>query len=249
MQFDFAGAMLKNSLIVAQVLLLSLFNCALADEEFPEERQTEEYTGTVTSIDAFNSTKGNRTGISLQMAAEYATSHENIDQAIKISKLAVEQDPDDIDTHMRYAQALEEKLKMKPKKDRDQSLLDECITEWLIVYRCEAGDERGASFHGINPLGHLYQDEERSIPARHHIVSLVGRAPKPWETDAKFLNWVNRPSEQVAGKLISNKSGTTATSNSNSSTGESESQSQPRPDKLTKTITDYSREIKLDIAQ
>jgi hypothetical protein len=148
--------------------------------------------------------------------------------------LALEKDPDDIDSHMYYAEALEEKLKMKPKKDRDQDLLNECVNEWLIVYRCEVGDEKGVSFHGINPLGHLYEDEERSIPARHHIVSLVGRAPKPWETDEKFMKWVNRPATEVAGKLLSPES--------------SQSPSQ-QPSKLTKTLSDYSHELKMDLTQ
>lgn len=213
MLFNFAGTVLRSSFILVSLLMLCRVNCALADLEFPEELPSDDTTsGAVTSIEAFNSIRGNATGSSLQLAAKYASSHGNTEEAIKWCKLALEKDPDDIDSHMYYAEALEAKLKSKPAKERDHDLLMQCVMEWMIVYRCEAGDEKGASFHGINPLGHLYEDEERSIPARHHIVSLVGRAPKPWETDDKFMKWVNRPSTAVAGKLISTKP-VTATDN------------------------------------
>ena len=53
-------------------------------------------------------------------------------------------------------------------------------------------------------FGHLYEDEERSIPAKVHLVSLAGRsAPRPWETDTKYMKWVNRPTVAVSGKILS----------------------------------------------
>jgi tetratricopeptide (TPR) repeat protein len=206
--FNLSRALLRSSIVVLSMLILGQPNCVLAQLEFPEAQPAEEVntTGTVTSIEAFNSIRGNSTGSSLQLAAKYASNNGNYEEAIKWSKLALEKDPDDIDSHMSYAEALEQKLKTKPEKERDHNLLNECVNEWLIVYRSEVGEEKGAGFHGINPLGHLYEDEERSIPARHHIVTLVGRAPKPWETDTKFMKWVDRPDTSVAGKIISSKS-------------------------------------------
>ena len=198
--------MLKNLLFVLQFLILCQMSpaFALAPEDTDEEEPLQE---TVSSMDAY-SDMGEQTATSLQLSAKYAADQGNYEKAIKLCKLALRKDYDDIDAHMTYADALEDKLDSQT--DKDQDLLNKCVREWLIVFRTEVGDEKGLSFHGINPLGHLYEDEERSIPARSHIVSLTGRAPKPWETDEKFMKWVNRPSTAVAGQLLSKKSSDTS---------------------------------------
>ncbi len=193
--------MMKN-LIVLQILILALALPALAIEDFENEDTDPITAKAVTSMEAYSET-GKQTAVSLGLAAEYALNEGQIDKAIKWCKLGLERDYNDLDIHMTYAKALQEKLKTK--KERDLDMYNECIKEWLIVYRTEVGDEKGISFHGISPLGHYYEDEERSIPARSHLVALTGRAPKPWETDAKYLKWVNRPSTAVSGKLLSTK--------------------------------------------
>jgi len=162
--------------------------------------------GTVRSVEAFAG-HGKQTTNSLGLASEYALEQGNYEQAIKLCKRALDKGYDDMDTHMAYANALEAKLNAQEKQDVE--LLNECVREWLIVFRTEVGDEKGISFHGISPLGHFYEDEERSIPARAHIVTLTGRAPRPWETDEKFMKWVNRPKTEVAGRLISHKTSNT----------------------------------------
>jgi len=172
---------------------------AMDESDNEESEDPPQRTGTITSIDAY-AEMGKQTANSLSLAAEYALDQGDYEKSIKWCKLALEKDYNDIDIHMAYAKALQEKIKTK--KEKDQDLFNECIKEWLIVYRTEVGDEKGLSFHGINPLGHYYEDEDRSIPARAQLVALTGRAPKPWETDAKYLKWVNRPTTAVAGKIL-----------------------------------------------
>jgi len=66
--------------------------------------------------------------------------------------------------------------------------------------------ERGEAAHGINPMGHFYEDEEHGISARRHLVKLTGYAPKPWETNARYLKRVLLPSTgTVSGAVIKDK--------------------------------------------
>lgn len=202
MTFTMPAPMIKKLLIAIQLLLLCHSVPAYADENDNENNEPDYPTqGTVTSMQAY-SEMGKQTADSLALAAEYALDQGDIETSIKWCKLALDKDYTDLDIHMAYAKALQEKLNTQKVKDPD--LLNLCVREWLIVYRTEIGPEKNASFHGINPLGHFYEDEERSIPARAQIIALTGRAPKPWETDAKFLKWVNRPTTSVAGKIINN---------------------------------------------
>ncbi len=49
----------------------------------------------------------------------------------------------------------------------------------------------------------FYEDDERGIPAKQHLLSLVGSVPKPWETDRKYLARATRAAEaSVAGRII-----------------------------------------------
>jgi tetratricopeptide (TPR) repeat protein len=210
--------MKKNIVIAMQVLVLCQISPVLAAGPDGAD-QDEDLQETVTSMDAYSG-MGEQTAISLQLSAKYAADQGDYDKAIKLCKLALKKDYDDMDVHMTYAEALENKLDSQTEQDRE--LLNKCVREWLIVFRTELGDEKGLSFHGINPFGHFYDDEDRSIPARAHLVTLTGRAPKIWETDEKYLQWVNRPSTSVAGQLLSKK----------------ESDNTPAPQKIVKKETD-----------
>ncbi len=205
--------MLKNLLFVVQLLILCQISPTWALE--PDEADQSEPVDlvdtsgqdnhpldTVTSMDAYSNI-GEQTATSLQFAAKYAAKNGHYDKAIRLCQLALDKDYNDMDVHMTYAGALEDKL--DGQREKDHELLNKCVREWLIVYRTEVGDEKSLSFHGINPLGHFYEDEDRSMPARAHLVTLTGRAPKPWETDDKYLKWVNRPTTAVAGQLLSTK--------------------------------------------
>jgi hypothetical protein len=195
--------MIKNLLVAAQLIMLCQMTAAWADDEpnvnieIPGQDDTP--LKTVTSMDAYNETNGH-TADSFAMAAEYAYNNGDTKKALKLCEKALNSDNNDIDIHKIYAQALEEQIKNTGDKNHD--LLNKCVREWLIVYRTEVGDEKGISYHGIDPFGYLYRDEDRSMLAGSHLVSLTGRVPKIWETDDKYLKWVNRPTTAVAGRIL-----------------------------------------------
>jgi hypothetical protein len=191
--------MIKTLIIAAQVLLLCQIGPAWADDDENSDKKEDNPQSTMTSMDAYNG-MGEHTAGSLRLAAEYAFNTGNTDKAIKLCETALDDDYNDIDIHKTYAEAIEAKLKAQ--QDKDHELLNKCIKEWLIIYRTEVGDEKGISAHGIDPFGHFYEDEDRSMLARTHLVSLAGRAPKLWETDAKFMKWVNRPDTALSGRII-----------------------------------------------
>lgn len=155
--------------------------------------------GYVTSIEA--ATTGLQTADSMALAADYATRNGNYDQAIKYCRQALKLDFDDIDIHMSYAQALEKKLVKEP--DADANVFNMCIKEWLIVMRGEVGEEKEQNFHGVNLMGHLFEDDERAIPARYHLAALTGgHPPKPWQTDTQYLKQVCKATSTVAARIL-----------------------------------------------
>ncbi len=155
-------------------------------------------SGTVTSIEALNvdqSTSG-----SLGLAADYALKQGQTAKAIRLCQQAIRQDSDDVDIHQVYAQALEQKL--MGLKTCDSGLYNECIKEWLVVFRSDAGEERGVGFHSLGVSAGLYSDAERNVPAKTHLIHLVGRAPRPWESNARYLKLAIKPHALVAGKVV-----------------------------------------------
>ncbi len=127
----------------------------------------------------------------LLMTARQHLRHHNYQRAIVLLAKAVKLDPDDIDVHNLYATALEEKLSNQV--DKDPELFNRCIQELLIVVRNEAGDEKGLTYKGIGLGAGYYQDEERTMAAKRSLKKLTGYLPKPWETDARYLRRVLRP--------------------------------------------------------
>ncbi|MBS2004886.1 MAG: tetratricopeptide repeat protein [Candidatus Obscuribacterales bacterium] len=135
-------------------------------------------------------------------AADYNLRNGQIDQALETSRKALRRDPDNIEAHVYYAEALERKLVSL--KEADPDLMKECISEWLVVYRSEVGEEKGLGFHGISVMGHLFEDEGYAIRARQRLKAIAGRAPHPWETNARYLKNVLR-NASVSGKIIGRK--------------------------------------------
>jgi len=179
------------------------------DDEVTEDANGNLPPGYVRSVNAINSGV-HPTVSSLELAAEYAVQHKYFDQAIKICQQAIAMNDDDADIHMAYADALEHKLRTQKAGARDPNLFMATVREWLIVARNEKGDERGLTNSkgvGIPGMQHMYQDEERSMPAVHHIVRLVGYLPKAKETDQKYLLRVAKQCEySLNGKVISSGS-------------------------------------------
>lgn len=133
------------------------------------------------------------------MSSDYNLFNGQVEQAITNSRKALRRDPDNIEAHKSYAEALDQKIQFL--KSADPELLRDCISEWLIVFRSEVGEEKGLGFHGISVLGNLYKDEGYAITARQRLVAIAGRAPRPWETNTMYLKSVLRRAS-VNGKII-----------------------------------------------
>ena len=166
-----------------------------------------EYTGTVTSIEAM------RTGFSdrdstpevLAMMAEYNLKHGDPDKALRLIKISLEKDYQDIDVHKVYAEILERKWNTDTPKNPD--VYNACVMEWLIIMRQEVGWEKlTTNGIGIPGLGKFYEDEDQVIPAKQHLLTLTGVLPKVWENDTKYLKKVLKPStSEVSGKILPKK--------------------------------------------
>jgi len=134
------------------------------------------------------------------MSSDYSLLNGQVEQAITSSRKALRRDPDNIEAHKSYAEALDQKIQLL--KSADPELMRDCISEWLIVFRSEVGEEKGLGFHGISVLGNLYKDDGYAITARQRLVAIAGRAPRPWETNTMYLKSVLRRAS-VNGKIIS----------------------------------------------
>jgi len=189
--------------LILLVVLVPAQRVLADDDEVSEDASGNLPTGYVRSGNALNS-GGHTEADSLSLQAEYATQHGYYDQAINLCQQAIKKDDDDSDIHLAYADAMEHKLRRQ--KDKDPNLYMATVREWLIVLRNEKGDERGlTSKNGLALPGmqHLYADEERSIPALHHIVSLVGYPPKMTESDQKYMHKVAKQCENmVKGRVV-----------------------------------------------
>jgi len=172
-----------------------------SDDKAIDRTTTGEYPGAISSVDAMQ--LGEVTAPSLRNSADYCLKMGQYDKAIKLARLALEKNFDDNDIHLIYAEALEKKYNKQVEKD--PALFNKCVREWLIVLRQEHGDERGLSYKGVTIplLGKFYEDEDRVIPAKSHIMSLTGFLPKAWETDERFMKRVGKPVEtDVSGKVM-----------------------------------------------
>lgn len=148
--------------------------------------------------------KKDSTPFSLTVQAERSLKSDKPEHAIQLAERALELNPDDADTHMIYAQALERKLKLQA--NEDPQLFNKCVKEWLSVLRNQFGEEKGTTFRGLGipgASGRWYEDEDRHRPARQHLIKLTGFSPKPWESNERFLAKVLRSGEtSVSAKLL-----------------------------------------------
>lgn len=125
----------------------------------------------------------------------------NIDRALKRCREVMARRPLDIDMHCIYAMALEMKLRSDA---YDPSLFDECVREWTHVAKVKVL----AHSNGWDNVGEgeaFVQNHERRELARRHLISLVGRAPKMFESEEAFVSKAIRTSTQVSGKVKQDK--------------------------------------------
>ncbi len=186
-----------------------LFSSPVLGQEASTSEGTSESEGDqeykpIYSEDAMS--MGGPTPRSMAFQADRSLKAGNYEKAIQLLKKSLAMDPDDIESHVMYAQALEKKYKNQDEKD--PLLFNKCVREWLIVMRNEVGEEKGLGFHGLTApgLGTFYRDEDHNILAHQHLVKLTGSGPKGWESNAKYLKRVLQPTTtEVSGKVLKAK--------------------------------------------
>jgi tetratricopeptide (TPR) repeat protein len=189
---------IKNLLIGALLVSASLAPSALARDSADEADGSEAHP--VSSMQAFSGS-AHQTADGILIGADYTSKDGNYDKAIALLRQAIKKDNDDLDIHLSLAEALENKLKAQD--ERDQSLFNECVKEWLIVLRNEKGAESGLTFHGLGFMGARYEDDLHAGLARVHLKDLTGSEPRGWETDARYIKRVCKPANtDVSGKIV-----------------------------------------------
>lgn len=139
--------------------------------------------------------------ISTMVSAEFAIRARRSDRAIELARRAMKRDPDDIEIHLALAEALD--LKLEEQTEKDPRIFEECIKEYLIVMRNGVGMEKGTNFRGIGILDHMFGDEEHHFLAKARLKFLTGYAPKPWESNEKYLKKVLHPAQtDVKGRIL-----------------------------------------------
>ncbi len=184
-----------REIVLACALCTSLATAAFSASEEKEPnfvRPTIEY-------DEIIDPGRTRAGSSL-MSSQLAVRSDRTERAIQLARRAMKRNPDDLEIHKALAEALEQKLDNQV--DKDPQLYNECVKEWLIVLRNGVGLEKGNNFRGVG-LDFAFGDEEYYALAKQRLKHLTGYAPKPWETNNKYLARVLRPAETtITGKIL-----------------------------------------------
>lgn len=136
----------------------------------------------------------------IAVEAQAALHSSRFDRSIELARLSLVKNPDDIDTHRTYAEALEAKIQFSDRKD--PALMRTCLLEWLRVLRSDGGEEKGVAMLGPGLWSHAFGDEERYGLARIHLKALVGMVPRPWESDSMYLKRAMQTKSSVRAKLI-----------------------------------------------
>jgi hypothetical protein len=147
---------------------------------------------------------GKKRSMSAMIGAESALRSNRVDRSIQLARRAMRQDPEDMDAHKALAEALDRKLEFQSEKD--PAVFAECVKEYLVVMRNGVGLEKGTNFRGMGIFDYLYRDDEYYEVARKRLKHLTGYAPKPWESNEKYLKRVLQPAEtELRGKILQKK--------------------------------------------
>lgn len=126
----------------------------------------------------------------------------HLDEGLKRCRQVMSRRPLDIDMHCMYAMALEMKLRSGQYSDK---LFDECVREWAKVAKAKIV-ARSEGWEHVGDGEVFLQNSERKATANRHLVSLVGRAPKYFESEEAFVRKAISTSTQVSGKVKTDKS-------------------------------------------
>lgn len=123
----------------------------------------------------------------------------NVDYAIKQCRQALARRTLEVDMHCLYAMALEMKLR---RSQYDPDLFNECVREWAHVAKFRF-TQKSNSWDNVGEGEAFYENDARKKLANRHLVSLVGRSPKFFESEEAFVRKAIQTSTQVAGKVRS----------------------------------------------
>jgi len=134
------------------------------------------------------------------MQSEMLRRSEQNKLALAFGRKAVAENPDDIDARVALGETLSQIIQ---KGNDDPAIFNECVKTWLVVHRNLVGEDKELSFKGISlPFAQkLFKDQRHDI-ASSQLNQLVGRLPKPWETNQKYLSRVLKGEKEVEAKII-----------------------------------------------
>jgi hypothetical protein len=138
------------------------------DFNFDRDGMNKPHAPVITSDEMME--MGTKTAGGLKIESDLAMRSGNTDHAIEILKRSVEINPNDPDTRVEYAQALEKKL-FSRKKNRDPKVYKMAVKQWLWIARKSE-----------------FEDEKQK--AVTHLVTLCGKVPGQYETQKHFLSRV-----------------------------------------------------------
>ena len=176
------------------LLLLQALDCTPA--------ASEEYKP-VSTYNALGRKGEDKNARMLLLQSQLALKNKNIKEAIKFARAASKADPDDLDARVGLAEALYSKVEDEGKDKVAPGVFNECLTNWLIVYRNIAGEE-ATSYKGMTVPGasRFFADEDRVLKAKYRIEDLCGRTPKFWESNKRFLKKVLKPVSRIEGEVL-----------------------------------------------
>lgn len=190
---------MKRKLLIAIACLITVNNCTMSAAQVASSDNTDVPTSNYDEILEL----GDVSGGGLEMEAQAALRSCRYDRSIELATKSLAKNPDDIDTHRTYAEALEGKLEKSA--DKDPGLVRTCIKEWLCVMRSGVGEEKGITLLGPGLADFMYGDDDRYFTAKYHLKELVGTLPRPWETESMYLNRALKIKRDVSGKLIGSR--------------------------------------------
>ena len=164
----------RRAVIAGVILAGACQTAALADSDFIKDTDQigKSKNGIIMSDQLLE--LGMVTPSALRLEGEQSIRMGNLERAIMVLQRSVELAPLDIDGRILYATALEKKL-MKQKR-RDPRLFNYTVKQWLFIYK-------KADF------------DDHKMMAANHLVTLVGRIPKWYEKEKKYLAKVLIPED------------------------------------------------------